>query len=72
MSLAAGIEQFLQPILGPSGARRLILVYCSNQNKVPDMLDEEDLKRLGIFLREHLRLFVGAEQADQVIKKLSP
>lgn len=72
MSLVIGIEQFLKPILGASGARRLILVYCSNQNKVPDALDEEDLRKLGHFLREHLRLFVGSEQAEQVIKQLRP
>lgn len=71
MSLAVGIEQFLRPMLGASGARRLILVYCSNQNKVPDDLNQDDLVQLGSFLKEHLQLFVGKEQAQQVLKQLN-
>lgn len=70
MSLAAGIERFLCPMLGPNGARRLILVYCSNNNKAPQDLDVEDLNKLGVFLKEHIQIFVGKEQAQQVLKQL--
>jgi hypothetical protein len=69
LSLAAGIERFLKPMLGENGARRLILVYCSNQNKAPKDLSEEDLVKLGVFLKEHMQIFVGKEQAQQVLKQ---
>ncbi len=72
MSLARGIEMFLQPMLGGGGARRLILAYCANFNKQPDDISNEDLPQLGSFLREHLTVFVGKEQAEAIMKQLKP
>ncbi|MBI1389754.1 MAG: hypothetical protein GC154_15050 [bacterium] len=69
--LADRLEQFLMPLIGERLAHRLMLAYCAHQNKQMAEISSDDLPMLGQFLSENLQIFVGADQAQLVLKALS-
>jgi len=68
--LVDGLQQFLIPFLGETGAKKLILTYCSKHNKQIMELTSQDLNDLGKHLFNNLSLIVGKDKSDLVIVKL--
>ncbi len=62
------LHQFLFPIIGDAPARKLILNYSAKVNRPPQQLTQDDLPGLGQYLAENIRVFVGSDQASQIVQ----
>lgn len=61
------LHRFLQPIIGPAPAQRLILNFSARVNRPPQLLTQDDLPALGKYLAENIHVFVGADQAKNIV-----
>ncbi|RJP25120.1 MAG: hypothetical protein C4527_17475 [Candidatus Omnitrophota bacterium] len=70
LALADEIQKYLLPILGERVSRRFILAYCAKYNIQPHEIGDNDLKTVGIYLRDNLQFFVGTQRAHNVLEQL--
>lgn len=65
------LHRFFSPIIGDAAAKRLILNYSARVNRPPQQLTQEDLPEIGKYFAQNIQIFVGADQAQQIIGKLA-